>query len=106
MANGRITLAVLGIKVDNLGDIIEKLCQEYNVDHERVTINTQRLATLEVLAARTPQLCPMHNTTVADITDLKVKIAQMGAVSGMAGGGAVGVVGMVLFAIGRLMKWW
>jgi hypothetical protein len=106
MTNGRVTMAVLGEKVDTLGEKIEEMCRQYNVDHERVTINTQRINTLEAIATRPVSTCPVHQATIGDITDLKIKIAQMGAVSGMAGGGAVGVMGMILFAIGRLMKWW
>ena len=106
MANGRITLAVLGNKVDTPSDKIADLCKEYDVDHDRLTANTGRITTLETIAARPPGLCPAHDGVIRDVVQLRLDVAKLGVTSGMAGGGVVSVLVGIIFGVGKAAGWW
>jgi hypothetical protein len=100
--NERVTVAILGEKLDNVSDKIDDLCTHYRVESQQMAVNTQRIASLE--SRQLP--CVMHNDVVKTITDLRLDMARISIQSGMAGGAGAGGVGVAVFVIGKLLKIW
>ena len=98
-------VAVLGEKLDNVSDKIDDLCRQYHVDHDRLTVNTARITSLESLASRPSPICLAHDGVIRDVIQLRVDVAKLGVTSGMAGGGVVSAVGLGLFGLFKLLKW-
>jgi hypothetical protein len=103
--NERVTMAVLSSQLLDVSKQIDNLCKQYDVDHDKITVNAGRVGTLEALALRPPGLCPAHDNVLRDIVDLRLDVAKLGVTSGMAGGGVVSAVGLGLFGLFKLLGW-
>jgi len=101
-SNERVTIAVLGEKLDNVSDKIDDLCTHYEVDSRQNSINTHRITSLEL--RQLP--CVLHNDVVKKIDDLRLDVARISVQSGVAGGMGAGGVGVVVFVVGKLLKIW
>ena len=101
----QVTMAVLSSQMGDVSDKIDNLCTQYGVDHDKITVNTGRIGTLEVIASRPAPVCQAHNGVLRDIVDLRLDVAKLGVTSGMAGGGVVSAVGLVLFGLFKLLGW-
>jgi hypothetical protein len=100
--NERVTVAILGEKLDNVSDKIDDLCQHYEVDSRQISINTHRITALEL--RQLP--CVLHNDVVKKIDDLRLDVARISVQSGVAGGMGAGGIGVVVFVVGKLLKIW
>jgi hypothetical protein len=101
--NERVTVAILGEKLDNVSDKIDDLCQHYEVDSRQISINTHRITSLEL---RPPMTCPRHDDLVKEIQKIQIDVAKMGVTSGASGGIIVSVVAGVVFGVGKAAGWW
>lgn len=101
--NERVTIAVLGQKLDSVSDKIDDLCQHYEVDSRQMAVNTQRITWLEL---RPPMTCPKHDEMVKEIQKIQIDVAKMGVTSGASGGLTVSVIAGVVFGVGKLAGWW
>jgi hypothetical protein len=100
--NGR-TLAVLCSEMHNVSVMIDKMCREWQVDHDQIRTNTVHLTMLE---SRAPMVCPKHDQLVAEIQKIQVEIARTGMTSGASGGVMVSVIAGVVFGVGKAAGWW
>jgi hypothetical protein len=103
--NERVTMAVLSSQLLDVSKQIDNLCKQYGVDHDKITVNTGRISTLEIIASRPPPLCLAHDNVIRDVVNLRLDVAKLGVTSGMAGGGVVSAVGLGLFGLFKLLKW-
>jgi hypothetical protein len=80
---------------------------------------TRDFAELKTLVREHPLLCPYREKISAiesherriggvetSVHDLQIMVAKSGAVGGLAGGGTVGVIGAIVFGIGKAAGWW
>lgn len=100
--NERVTIAVLGEKLDNVSEQISDISTHYQADSRQIALNTHRISSLEL--RQLP--CVMHADVVKTITDLRLDVARISIQSGMAGGMGAGTVGVVAYVIGKLLKIW
>ena len=100
--NERVTVAILGEKLDNVSEKIDDLCAHYRVDSQQIAIHTHRITSLEL--RQLP--CVLHNDVVKKIDDLRLDVARISVQSGVAGGMGAGGVGVVVFVVGKLLKIW
>jgi hypothetical protein len=101
-SNERVTVAILGEKLDNVSDKIDDLCQAYQVDSRQMVVNTSRIASLEL--RQMP--CVLHSDVVKKIDDLRLDVARVSVQSGVAGGMGAGGVGVAVYVVGKLLKIW
>jgi hypothetical protein len=101
-SNERVTVAILGEKLDNVSEKIDDLCQHYEVDSRQISINTHRITSLEL--RQLP--CVLHNDVVKKIDDLRLDVARISVQSGVAVGMGAGGIGVVVFVVGKLLKIW
>jgi hypothetical protein len=102
-SNERVTVAVLGEKLDNVSDKIDDLCTHYEVDSRQNSINTHRITSLEL---RQPTICPRHDDLVKEIQKIQIHVAKMGVTSGASGGVVVSVIAGIVFGVGKAAGWW
>jgi hypothetical protein len=101
-SNERVTVAILGEKLDNVSDKIDDLCQAYQVDSRQMVVNTSRITSLEL--RQMP--CVLHNDVVKKIDDLRLDVARISWQSGVGGGMGAGGLGVVVYVVGKLLKIW
>jgi hypothetical protein len=103
--NERVTMAVLSTKLDHVTQQIDTLCREYGVDHERLTVNHQRVNELERIALRPAAHCEAHRDLCNDVMTLRLDMARMAVQGGLTGGGVVTVGAGILLALGKALGW-
>ena len=101
-SNERVTVAILGEKLDNVSDKIDDLCTHYRVDSQQMAVNTSRIASLE--SRQLP--CVLHGDMVRALDAVRMDVARISVQSGVAGGMGAGGVGVVVYVLGKLLKIW
>jgi hypothetical protein len=100
--NGR-ALAVLGSKMDSVGELIERMCREWAVDHDKIAVHTVQIGNLET---RPPVVCPKHDELAREVRQLQLDFARASVTSGASGGIIVSVVAGVVIGVGKAAGWW
>ncbi len=76
------------VRLETVSERHGALCP-YQVDIARASNNKDRLEKLE-----------------AAMGDIKVQMARAGFMGGMGGGGAVGILAMLVYGMGKIAGWW